>query len=92
MYLPNHTFYSRNRPVVPLPNPGEGGPVYPGPDASTPVIPLPNPDEGGPVYPGPPLSAGLISVTTALPEETPPSDFSMLRRATIHSGSFSTTT
>ena len=54
MYLPNHTFYSRNRPVVPLPNPGEGGPVYPGPDASTPVIPLPNPGEGGPVYPGPP--------------------------------------
>ena len=29
MYLPNHAFYSRNRPVVPLPNPGEGGPVYP---------------------------------------------------------------
>lgn len=47
-------------PVIPLPNPGEGGPVYPGnnfnpePDngASTPVIPLPNPGEGGPVYPG----------------------------------------
>lgn len=34
MYLPNHTFYSRNRPVVPLPNPGEGGPVYPEPARS----------------------------------------------------------
>ena len=40
-------------PVIPLPNPGEGGPVYPGDDlAGTPVIPLPNPGEGGPVYPG----------------------------------------
>lgn len=37
--------------VVPLPNPGEGGPVYPG-DVVEPVIPLPNPGEGGPVYPG----------------------------------------
>lgn len=47
-------------PMIPLPNPGEGGPVYPGPDnpddnnnAGIPVIPLPNPGEGGPVYPGP---------------------------------------
>lgn len=41
-------------PVIPLPNPGEGGPVYPGPDSGAePVIPLPNPGEGGPVYPGP---------------------------------------
>ena len=39
-------------PVIPLPNPGEGGPVYPGDDAAIPVIPLPNPGEGGPVYPG----------------------------------------
>ncbi len=46
-------------PVIPLPNPGEGGPVYPGntegmgpSDGATPVIPLPNPGEGGPVYPG----------------------------------------
>ncbi len=41
-------------PVIPLPNPGEGGPVYPGsPDpGQIPVIPLPNPGEGGPVYPG----------------------------------------
>ena len=43
-------------PVIPLPNPGEGGPVYPGDDfgnnGAEPVIPLPNPGEGGPVYPG----------------------------------------
>lgn len=42
-----------SEPMIPLPNPGEGGPVYPGDDmASKPVIPLPNPGEGGPVYPG----------------------------------------
>ena len=29
-------------PVTPLPNPGEGGPVY---DGSEPAIPLPNPGE-----------------------------------------------
>ena len=46
-------------PVIPLPNPGEGGPVYPGDTnggvtdpGQIPVIPLPNPGEGGPVYPG----------------------------------------
>ena len=40
-------------PVIPLPNVGEGGPVYPGNDpAAEPVIPLPYPGEGGPVYPG----------------------------------------
>ncbi|MCI8945828.1 MAG: DUF4397 domain-containing protein [Lachnospiraceae bacterium] len=51
-------------PIVPLPNPGEGGPVFPGNDfgscgngdnnnnGGTPVIPLPNPGEGGPVFPG----------------------------------------
>ncbi len=37
-------------PVIPLPSPGEGGPV--GNNASTPVTPLPFPGEGGPVYPG----------------------------------------
>ena len=37
-------------PVIPLPNPGEGGPVDSG--GGVPVIPLPNPGEGGPVYPG----------------------------------------
>lgn len=46
-------------PSIPLPNPGEGGAVYPGnrdeatqDNGATPVIPLPNPGEGGPVYPG----------------------------------------
>lgn len=39
-----------NTPVVPLPNPGQGGPVadLTG-DENIPVIPLPNPGEGGPV-------------------------------------------
>lgn len=40
-------------PVIPLPNPGEGGPVYPGNVLpAEPVIPLPDVGEGGPVYPG----------------------------------------
>lgn len=40
-------------PVIPLPNPGEGGPVGPEIDNSTtPVAPLPNPGEGGPTFPG----------------------------------------
>ena len=42
---------SGGEPVVPLPNVGEGGPVYSG-EGGVPVIPLPNPGEGGPVYPG----------------------------------------
>ncbi|MBC8536846.1 DUF4397 domain-containing protein [Feifania hominis] len=37
-------------PVIPLPNPGEGGPVDSG--GGVPVIPLPNPGEGGPVDSG----------------------------------------
>ncbi len=60
-------------PVIPLPNPGEGGPVADGntfPDANTPVIPLPNPGEGGPVGGGsmrppifrPNLPGGTITV------------------------------
>ena len=36
-------------PVAPLPNPGEGGPVYDD-EAQLPSVPLPNPGEGGPVY------------------------------------------
>lgn len=37
-------------PVIPLPNPGEGGPVPDGEDESNfPVAPLPNPGEGGPI-------------------------------------------
>ncbi len=49
-----------DEPMIPLPNVGEGGPVYPGntngrayDPGQEPVIPLPNPGEGGPVYPGP---------------------------------------
>lgn len=45
---------NRNIPVTPLPNPGEGGAVFPGEETggALPVIPLPNPGEGGPVNPG----------------------------------------
>lgn len=45
-------------PSIPLPNPGEGGPVYSGNSNNTqnngdmPSIPLPNPGEGGPTYSG----------------------------------------
>ena len=39
-------------PVTPLPNPGEGGAVFPGEENAVPIIPLPNPGEGGPVNPG----------------------------------------
>ncbi len=50
---PSGRAYSGAEPVIPLPNVGEGGPVYPGNDpAAEPVIPLPYPGEGGPVYPG----------------------------------------
>lgn len=45
-------------PSIPLPNPGEGGPAFPGmpeenipENGARPVIPLPNPGEGGPVFP-----------------------------------------
>lgn len=43
-----------NVPAIPLPNPGEGGPVYDGEtqQPQMPVIPLPNPGEGGPVFDG----------------------------------------
>ena len=49
---------NRNIPVVPLPNPGEGGAAFPGGSAAdaSPVVPLPNPGEGGPVFPGNPGS------------------------------------
>ncbi len=56
---PSGRAYSGAEPVIPLPNVGEGGPVYPGDmdpgfndPGQIPVIPLPNPGEGGPVYPG----------------------------------------
>ena len=45
---------NRNAPVTPLPNPGEGGAVFPGEPENIPVVPLPNPGEGGPVFPGTP--------------------------------------
>lgn len=69
-------------PVIPLPNPGEGGPVYPGNtiggngnnignnDAATPVIPLPNPGEGGPVYPGNTIG-GNDAATPVIPLPNP---------------------
>lgn len=45
---------TRATPVIPLPNEGEGGPVYSGNSntGATPIIPLPNVGEGGPVYSG----------------------------------------
>lgn len=49
----NIPYYMNNQidiPTIPLPNPGEGGPVDSG--DNTPVIPLPNPGEGGPVDSG----------------------------------------
>lgn len=65
---------NRNIPVTPLPNPGEGGAVFPGDDgvAAQPVIPLPNPGEGGAVNPGgntdsiviQPLPGATITVPT----------------------------
>lgn len=50
---------NRNLPVTPLPNPGEGGAVFPGEENAIPVIPLPNPGEGGAVNPG---NSGTIIV------------------------------
>ena len=38
--------------MIPLPNPGEGGPVEPGGSENLPVVPLPDVGEGGPVEPG----------------------------------------
>ena len=51
-------------PVTPLPNPGEGGAVFPGDEsiAAQPVIPLPNPGEGGAVAPGTSDTAGSIVI------------------------------
>ena len=56
---------NRNIPVTPLPNPGEGGAVFPGDEANIPAIPLPNPGEGGPVFPG----GGTITIQP-LPDYT----------------------
>lgn len=43
---------TRNTPVIPLPNEGEGGAAFPGDAGAVPVVPLPNPGEGGAVNPG----------------------------------------
>ena len=61
-------------PVIPPPNPGEGGPVYPGNNGSggEPVIPLPNPGEGGPVYPGDNGSGGEPVIPLPNPGEGGP--------------------
>ncbi|MBQ2989737.1 MAG: DUF4397 domain-containing protein [Clostridia bacterium] len=63
---------NRNIPVTPLPNPGEGGAVFPGgstPSADAfPVIPLPNPGEGGAAFPG---DSGSV-IIQPLPEFTLP--------------------
>lgn len=57
---------NRNIPVTPLPNPGEGGAVFPG-EENIPVIPLPNPGEGGAVFPG---NAGNPIIIQPLPDIT----------------------
>lgn len=58
-------------PVIPLPNVGEGGPVYPGNmdtgSGQEPVIPLPNPGEGGPVYPGDTDGGAAVEPVIPLP-------------------------
>ena len=52
-YLSQAGRAGESEPVIPLPEVGAGGPVYPGNDIPVePVIPLPYPGEGGPVYPG----------------------------------------
>lgn len=57
---------NRNIPVTPLPNPGEGGAVFPG-EENIPVVPLPNPGEGGAVFPG---NAGNPTIIQPLPDIT----------------------
>ncbi len=63
-----------DEPMIPLPNVGEGGPVYPGntngrayDPGQEPVIPLPNPGEGGPVYPGPDGGGSTVEPVIPLP-------------------------
>lgn len=72
----NIPYYMNNQndiPVIPLPNPGEGGPVAPGGGSSNiPVIPLPNPGEGGPVYPGPNDSINIPVIPLPNPGEGGP--------------------
>ncbi len=63
-----------DEPMIPLPNVGEGGPVYPGnmdtgvtDPGQVPVIPLPNPGEGGPVYPGDMNGGAVVEPVIPLP-------------------------
>ena len=64
---------NRNIPVTPLPNPGEGGAVFPGEENTVPIIPLPNPGEGGPVNPGNPV------VIQPLPGNPAPARYAAVR-------------
>ena len=65
---------TRSTPVAPLPNPGEGGPVYneTADNVATPVIPLPNPGEGGPVNSGSSGSGAIPVIPLPNPGEGGP--------------------
>ena len=67
-------------PVTPLPNPGEGGAVFPGAEApgAIPIIPLPNPGEGGAVNPGNGAAGGGI-VIQPLPVVPAPTRYAAVR-------------
>ena len=71
-------------PAIPLPNPGEGGAVFPGNDVNgetddqlndtgaMPVIPTPNPGEGGAVFPGNSGNSGNMGgATPVIPTPNP---------------------
>ena len=74
---------SRNTPVIPLPNEGEGGAVFPGESGGTPVVPLPNPGEGGAVNPG----TGNTIVIQPLPGFVPiPQQLTSLRFLNVACG------
>ena len=65
-------------PVVPLPNPGEGGPVPDGEaEGNFPVVPLPNPGEGGPLptFPNRPNNGIWGSIITVFPRPIIPCYF-----------------
>ena len=66
---------NRNIPVTPLPNPGEGGAVFPGDSSAVvPVVPLPNPGEGGAAFPG---NSGVV--IQPLPEVVIPARYAAVR-------------
>ena len=71
---------NRNIPVTPLPNPGEGGAVFPGGEdpGAIPIIPLPNPGEGGAVNPGNGTAGGGI-VIQPLPVIPAPTRYAAVR-------------